>query len=71
MYTPGIGSISGVLHLTAKHPYIAAAVAIVLLGVSLVKPIPPPPSVQTQRPPAFALQKTPSKKSVVSEVRTK
>jgi hypothetical protein len=71
MYTPGIGSISGVLHLTAKHPYIAAALAIVLLGVSFVKPIPPPPPLQSPKPPAFALHKPASEKVVVSKVRTK
>jgi hypothetical protein len=58
MYTPGVGSISGVLHLTARHPYIAAALATVLLGVSLVKPIPAPPPMPSLKPPAFAMQKT-------------
>jgi hypothetical protein len=71
MYTPGVGSISGVLHLTARHPYIAAALATVLLGVSLVKPIPPPPSPQIMKPPAFAMQKSIYSKVVVSKVKTK
>jgi hypothetical protein len=71
MYTPGVGSISGVLHLTAKHPYIVAALAIVLLGASLVKPIPPPPSLQSPKPPAFALQKPASERAVISKLKTK
>jgi hypothetical protein len=57
MYTPGGGSISGVLHLTARHPYIAAALATMLLWVSFVKLIPPPPSVPSLKPPVFAMQK--------------
>jgi hypothetical protein len=71
MYTPGIGSISGVLHLTARHPYIAAALAIVLLGFSLEKPIPPPPSLPSLKPPAFAMEKPVSEKVAVSKVKTK
>ena len=71
MYTPGVGSISGVLHLTARHPYIAAALAAVLLVVSFVKPFPPPPSLQGPKPPAFAMHKTPSDKDAVLKVRTK
>ncbi len=71
MYSPGVGSISGVVHLTARHPYIAAALATVLLVVSFVKPIPPPPSLQRPKPPAFAMHKPASEKVVVSKVRTK
>jgi hypothetical protein len=71
MYTPGVGSVSGVLHLTAKHPYIVAGLAIVLLGASLVKPIPPPPTLQSPKPPAFALQKTASERAVISKLKTK
>lgn len=71
MYTPGIGSISGVLHLTAKHPYIVAALAIVLLGASFVKSIPPPHSLQSPKPPAFALQKPASERAVISKFKTK
>jgi hypothetical protein len=71
MYTPGVGSISGVLHLTARHPYIAAALATVLLGVSLVKPLPPPPSPQVMPPPAFATQKPVYAKVLVPKVKTK
>jgi hypothetical protein len=71
MYTPGVGSISGVLHLTARYPYIAAALAIVLLGVSLVKPIPPPPSPQSLKPPAFAMQKPVPAQVAVSKDKTK
>jgi len=67
MYTPGVGSISGVLHLTARHPYIAAALATVLLVVSFVKPIPPPPSLRSPKPPAFAMHKPASDKAVVSK----
>ena len=71
MYTPGVGSISGVLHLTARHPYITAALATVLLGVSLVKRLPPPPSPQVIRPPAFAMQKPAYAKFLVPKVKTK
>jgi len=71
MYTPGVGSISGVLHLTARHPYIAAALAAVLLVVSFVKPFPPPPSLQGPKPPAFAMQKPASGKVVFSKAKTK
>jgi hypothetical protein len=71
MYTPGVGSISGVLHLTARHPYVAAALAAVLLAVSFVKPIPPPPSPQSPKPPAFAMHKPPSDKDADLKVRTK
>lgn len=71
MYTPGVGSISGVLHLTARHPYITAALATVLLGVSLVKPLPPPPLPKVMKPPAFAMQKSVYAKVVVPAVRTK
>jgi hypothetical protein len=71
MYTPGIGSISGVLHLTARHPYIAAVFVTVLLGFSLVKPIPPPPSIPSLKAPAFAMQKTVYAKVPVPKVRTK
>jgi len=71
MYTPGVGSISGVLHLTAKHPYKAAALATVLLMVLFVKPVPPPPSPQNPKPPAFALHKPASEKIVVSKAPTK
>lgn len=71
MYTPGVGSISGVLHLTAKHPYIAAALATVLLGVSLVKPVPPPPSVPSLKPPTFAMQKSVSENVAAWKVKTK
>jgi hypothetical protein len=71
MYTPGVGSISGVLHLTAKHPYIAAALTTVLLGISLAKPLPPPPSVPSLKPPAFAMQKTVYPKVLVLKGKTK
>jgi len=71
MYTPGVGSISGVFHLTARHPYIAAALAMVLLAVSLLKPIPPPPFLPSLKPPAFALQKPVAAKVAVSKVKTK
>ena len=71
MYTPGVGSISGVLHLTARHPYIAAALATVLLGISLVKPLPSSPSLPSLKPPAFAMQKTVYAKVVVLKGKTK
>jgi hypothetical protein len=71
MYTPGVGSISGVFHLTARHPYIAAAFATVLLGASLVKPLPPPPSPHVMKPPAFAMQKPVYAKVLVPKVKTK
>jgi len=71
MYTPGIGSISGVLHLTARHPYITAALATVLLGVSLLKPLAPPPLPKVMKPPAFAMQKPVYAKVVVPTVKTK
>jgi hypothetical protein len=71
MYTPGVGSISGVLHLTARHPYIAAALATVLLGFSLVRPLPLPPSPRIMKPPAFAMQKTIYPKVVAAKVETK
>jgi hypothetical protein len=72
MYTPGVGSISGVLHLTARHPYIAVALTTVLLGVSLVKPVPPPPPLpQVMKSPAFAMQKPVYAKVLVPKVKTK
>jgi hypothetical protein len=71
MYTPGIGSISGVLHLTARHPYITAALATVLLWISLVKPLAPPPLPKVMKPPAFAMQKPVYAKVLVRTVKTK
>jgi hypothetical protein len=71
MYTPGIGSISGVLHLTARHPYITAALATVLLWISLVKPLAPPPLPTVMKPPAFAMQKPVYAKVLVRTVKTK
>ena len=71
MYTPGVGSISGVLHLTARHPYIAAALTTMLLGISLMTPIAPPPCLPSLKPPAFAMQKSVYTKVIVSKGKTK
>jgi len=49
-------SITFAVHLVAslisKRPYIAVAIAAVLLGMLLLKPIPPPPSPPTPSVPA-------------------
>ena len=57
MDVPSYGfSITFAVHLVAslisKRPYIAVAIAAVLLGVLLLKPIPPPPFPPTPSVPA-------------------
>jgi hypothetical protein len=56
MYSPGVG-VSGVVHVLAKRPYIAAAVAAVVVGASLMISVSPPSAPPTPSVPVFWSQK--------------
>jgi len=53
---PGVG-FSGAVHLVAKRPYLAGAVAVAILAASLMKPVPVPPTPPSPSVPALWSQK--------------
>ena len=63
MYSSPIGSISGIIHVAARRPYISAVIAVVVLTTALLT-APPKPAGQITAPPAPIVSKLPDKMSV-------
>lgn len=57
MYGSGLGSFSGIIHVAARRPFIAAVVLAGALTASMFKPVPPPPIPPTPSVPTFAVSK--------------